>query len=544
MIILEAENISKCYGERLIFQIDSLKIYSGDRIGIVGLNGCGKTTLMNVLTKRTSPDEGEVRLFSDYAYIEQFDDVENFELANCKSDRLIYKEFGVHSLNSRNMSGGEKARLKIACGLKSEKSILFVDEPTSNLDYKGVQLLEEKLLAFNGALVVVTHDRVLMDKLCSRIIEIEKGKVKVYEGNYSAYRVQKDMERERQEFEYEQYVREKQKLQNTMVDLRQKVKSMKKAPSRMGNSEARLHTRNVNGKKAKVDRAIKAIEKRVSLLEVKEKPRDISKTKINIQESLLPTSKISISVRNISKKFGSRILFEGMSFEVKTGSKVALVGDNGSGKTTLINMILNREEGIRIANGSKIGYFSQNQDILDNNLSILENVMKTSAYPEHFVRTILARLLFKADDVHKKAECLSGGERVKAAFAKMFSTDVNLLILDEPTNYMDVYSMEALESVLKEYTGTVLFVSHDRRFIEEIADECIHVCPPSHSREDKMDRNNKMDNKDIEAKRMLLEIKLSEVSSKLCLPSIKADEKERLNREYGEILKQLNLLKT
>ena len=186
-------------------------------------------------------------------------------------------------------------------------------------------------------------------------------------------------------------------------------------------------------------------------------------------------SKIVIEGEKVNKKFGEKILFEDAEFRIYNGSKIALIGPNGCGKSTLMKMIIDRDKGIKIAHGAKIGYFSQDMRILEEDLSILENVMKTSKYPETFVRTFLARLLFKQEDVYKKISVLSGGERVKVSFAKILLQDIHLLLLDEPTNYMDIHSIEVIEEALRAYDGTLLFVSHDRRLINAVADHIMAI---------------------------------------------------------------------
>ncbi|MCX8129588.1 MAG: ABC-F type ribosomal protection protein [Clostridia bacterium] len=554
MLILEAENIKKYYGERLITGLERFKLYESDRVGIVGLNGSGKTTLMNILTKQTEPDEGSVVIHTNYTIIRQLEEDEELkQMAMSDNNDLIFREFDIDGINIAYASGGEKTRLKIASGLSAVSSVIFADEPTCNLDIKGVQLLEEKLKAFQGAIVIISHDRTLMDNICNKILEVENGRVKLYEGNYTAYRTRKEAERERQLFEYEQYTREKRKLEDAMDGLRNKVKTMRKAPARMGNSEARLHKRRVNGKKARLDKSVKAMETRINQLEIKERPRDLPKARIDIQEGSMPVSKTVISAKDLWKSFGSRKLFDGVNFDIPNGSKVALVGDNGSGKTTLLNMILEGTEGIRIANGVKIGYFSQNHDILDADRTILENVLKVSIFPEYFVRTVLARLLFKKDDVYKKIEQLSGGERVKVAFARIFVQDINLLIMDEPTNYLDIYSMEALEGVLREFEGTILFVSHDRRFVEKVAGYILALqdgkvvkigqgMAQYFQGDTKKNKNMKnVNSQKHEMERiMLLENRLSSLNGRLCMPS-KTDNVEALNAEY---IKTANELKT
>lgn len=545
MLILEARNIKKYYRERLIIEIDELTFYSEDRVGIVGLNGAGKTTLINILTGNTTIDEGMVKLYGQYSYITQLDEVEELY-----TKEQIARQFGVKTFEPY-MSGGERTRLKIAQSLSHESSILFADEPTCNLDMKGIELLENKLRGFKGGMLIVSHDRVLMDNICNKILEVENGKIKIYTGNYSDYKRQKEMELERQHFEYEQYIKEKRKLQRIVIEKKQKVKTMKDTPTRMGNSEARLHKMNTKGKKAKLDRAAKAIESRIEHLDKKEKPKDILKAKIDIQQNPDLYSKVVIECNEISKSFGERTLFERTSFRIENGTRTAVIGDNGTGKTTLIKMILSGEDGIRLSKAAKAGYFSQSMDILNNGKTILENVMEESVYDETFARIILARLLFKEEDVYKKVGVLSGGERVKASFAKIFLKDINMIILDEPTNYLDVYSQEALEKVLMDYEGTILFVSHDRQFIRKIAD---HLLVFNNKRItsfngtydeyiDKIEQQTKQSSEEIKMRLMKLENRLSEVMGRLSMPS-KIDNKDELEYEYKRLIEEIRFNKS
>lgn len=545
MLVLEARNVKKYYKERLIIEIDELKLYSEDRVGIVGLNGAGKTTFINILTGNTTIDEGMVKLYGQYSYITQLDEVEELY-----TKEQIARQFGVKAPEPY-MSGGEKTRLKIAQNFSRESSILFADEPTCNLDMKGIELLENKLQGFNGGMLIVSHDRTLMDNICNKILEVENGEIKIYPGNYSDYKGQKEMELERQYFEYEQYIKEKRKLERIIIEKKQKVRTMKDTPSRMGNSEARLHKMYTQSKKAKLDRAVKAIESRIEHQDKKEKPKDILKTKIDIQQNLDLYSKVVIECNEISKSFGERTLFEKISFRIENGTRTAVIGDNGTGKTTLIKMILSGEEGIRLSSAAKAGYISQSMDILNNDKTILENVMEESVYDETFVRIILARLLFKEEDVYKKVGVLSGGERVKASFAKIFLKDINMIILDEPTNYLDVYSQEALERVLMDYEGTLLFISHDRQFIRKIAD---HLLVFNNKRItsfngtydeyiNKIEQQTKQSSEEIKIRLMKLENRLSEVMGRLSIPS-KKDNKDELEYEYKRLIEEIRFNKS
>jgi macrolide transport system ATP-binding/permease protein len=545
MLLLEADKIKKLYGDRILFRIDSLKIYQGERIGVVGANGCGKTTLLNILAGIDSPSEGTVRRYSRYAFIHQLEDTETHPV-----ERIMEKRFGVPDLDHKTMSGGERTRLKIARALSDQCPLIFADEPTCNLDLAGIQLLEEELKNFKGALVLVSHDRALLDSLCTRIIEIENGLVTGYTGNFSEYRRQKEAAGKRRLAEYEHYLSEKRRLTAALIEKKQKAGSMKKTPSRMGNSEARLHKGKTGQKMAKLEKAAAAIRTRIEQLEVKEKPAKPIKVNMDIKDQRQLYCRVAVTGKSVSKAFGNKVILKEISFEVPAGKKVALIGNNGSGKTTLLKMIETGEKGIETARGARIGYFHQDLDTLDENKTLLENVMQDSSLPLPDVRLILARLMFRREEVHKKVKVLSGGERVKVALAKIFAGSYNVIVLDEPTNYLDVYSLEALEKVMKEYRGTILFVSHDRTFIEQIADEVIVLqhgkavhYPGKYSeylqRLDSFERSGQ-DQRRI--KILQLENKLSEIIGRLC--TSKQKDTSTLDTEYKTILKELNLLRS
>lgn len=543
MLLIELNKVKKYYGERLVLDIDDLKIYLGDRIGIVGLNGAGKTTLIDILSHRVEPDEGWVKVHGKYEYISQ---LEPPLYKNISSE--MASKFGVANTWDVNMSGGEKTRFKLAKALSNDSLILFADEPTSNLDIDGIQLLEERLLEYNGALIIISHDRDVLDKLCNKIIEVENGKIKVYNGNYAEYRDQKEQERERAIFEYKEYQNEKKRLEGVIFDTGQKSKSIKGPPKRMGNSEARLHKMGGQNAKATLDKKVKNLRKRIEHLEEKEKPLKQRKAKIDMLDSSKLHSKIIIEGKRINKKFDKKIIFKDAEFSIYNGNKIALIGPNGCGKSTLIKMIIDNDPAIKIAYGAKIGYFSQDMSILDNDLSIIENVMNTSIHSEDFARLLLARLLFRGDSVYKKVGVLSGGEQVKVSFAKIIVQDINLLILDEPTNYLDIDSLEAIESTLKDYDKTLLLVSHDRRFISLIADHImtienfkIHIFKGRYN--EFLERKNKSNDKEeLQKQIIVLETRLSEVIGKLSIEPNKEDL-ETLDKDYYHILAEMKELK-
>ncbi len=545
ILLVECSKVKKYFGDRLIIDIGNLRIYSEDRIGVIGVNGAGKTTFANMLSQRLEPDEGWVKLYGRDSYISQLEPSENKEI----SPEMASK-FGIASTWNENMSGGEKTRFKLAEGLSQESQIIFADEPTSNIDMEGIELMERQFVEFQGGLVLISHDRSFLDKLCNKIVEMEDAKVKVYSGNYSDYSAQKAKERERESFEYQQYVDEKKRLEGVTLDVKQKVKTMRKTPQRMGNSEARLHKMGNQRSKANLDKAMKSAETRIEHLTVKEKPLEQEIIKLDVADSKKLHSKVIIEGKHINKIYGEKVIFQDAEFEIGNGAKVALIGANGCGKSTLLKMIMDKESSLKVAPGAKIGYFSQDMSILDENLSILENVMGRSIYQETIARTLLARLLFKREDVYKRVGVLSGGERVKASFAKILLQDINLLILDEPTNYMDINSLEVIEETLQTYDRTLLFVSHDRRFISSVADHILTI--ENHKlkmfkgsyEEYKASKDQSLDKdtEDIEKQIFLLQYRLSEVIGRISVPS-KKDDLEVLDREYHDILGELKRLK-
>lgn len=544
MLLIECNKIKKYYNDRLIIEIDSLKIYSHDRIGIVGLNGSGKTTLMNILSKGLEPDEGWVKILGKIEIISQLESPRKKTISG-----EMASKFGIKNIWEDTMSGGEKTRFKLAKALENESSIIFGDEPTSNLDIDGIEILEEKLLKYNGGLLLISHDRSFLDKLCNQILEIEDSKIKIYSGNYSDYKEQKLQERDRARFEYKEYVSEKKRLKGIINDSKQKSLNIKGAPKRMGNSEARLHKMGGQRAKASLEKKIKNVEKRIEHLDVKEKPKAEDKIKIDILNSNKLHKKIIIEGKKVNKRFGDKIIFKNAEFNIYNGAKIALIGPNGCGKSTLIKMIMNNEASIKIAQGAKIGYFSQDMNILNNNLNIIENVMETSIYSENFARLLLGRLLFKGDSIYKKVNILSGGEQVKVSFAKILLQDSNILILDEPTNYLDINSLEVIENALNEYDRTLLIISHDRKFINTIANQImiiedfiIKMFTGTYSEYINKKSENSDDSGEIKKEIILLEYRLSEVVGKLSM-QLKNEDLEELDKEYNEILGKLKALK-
>lgn len=542
MLLGRLNKIKKYYGDRLVLDINNLEILEGDKIGLVGENGSGKSTLLKVLIQEESIDEGNVYLTNSYSYISQLDEFSGEININSINKRINSpKEYNDY------LSGGEKVKLKIKAALEENITLIIADEPTSNLDRNSIKELEDVFTSYNGTFILVSHDREFLDKTCNLIIEINEGKIKTYKGNYSKYVSIIEEEKERAGKEYKEYISEKNRLEKAIIVKENQGNSIRSTPKRMGNSEARLH-RKMGGQKGKkkIDNAIKNLENRINHLEVKEKPKNEKDVKIRIKSGLEIVTKTPIVVKDLDIIAGDKILAKNVSFRIIKGKKVGLIGDNGSGKSTLIKELLkNKKEEIKVNKKVSIGYFDQELKILEEEKSILDNIKEDSSFDESFIRINLDGFGFKGDTVYKKVESLSGGERVKVALCKIILGDNNLLILDEPTNYLDIISMESLEKALINTDKTLILVSHDKRFIENICDYIIYFEEGNIKSFDGnyKDLNNTKSNIDKEERRikeekMLLDNKISELISLISLEKNEV-KKEELTREYIKIIKTI-----
>ncbi|MCM3735443.1 ABC-F type ribosomal protection protein [Bacillus cytotoxicus] len=537
MTVLTARNIEKSFGDRTLFTLQALDIHAHDRIGIVGVNGAGKSTLLQILSKEIEPDEGTITHYGSIAIIPQFHE-ETLEAASS----LAKGQWGISHVTT-NMSGGERERLKIAHALEQEAAILFADEPTSHLDMYGTEQLEKALQSYKGAIILISHDRALLDAICTKIIEIEDGTVREYKGNYTNYREQKQQQRQHQQAEYEKYTKEKQRLETAIINRQQRASGMTKIRSSFSSSESRLYKMGAAYSQSNVQKTAKALETRLEQLEKKEKPKEIAQTKFDIQYHAPIHSKTAVQFNKVTKKIGSRTLFHNINGSITPGAKLAILGKNGSGKTTLFHMMQTKERGIQLSKSCKIGYFEQTLSILQNDKTILQNVMEETRYNEAFVRTILARLLFRRENVYKRVNVLSGGERVKVALAKIFLGDYNMLLLDEPTNYLDLATQEELEQMLKDYPGTVLFVTHDRTFVHKIADHILHLDEDEPrifqgSYEQYTKRGEQSSINPTEQELLRLQTKLTEVIGRISMPG-RHDNIIALENEYEQLLHQI-----
>ncbi|MEM5768989.1 MAG: ABC-F type ribosomal protection protein [Bacillota bacterium] len=540
-MLVSLKNVVKYVQDRCLFKIESLRVCEGDRIGIVGRNGAGKSTLLGMLAGTIQPDAGDVRRCRPCSYIAQFDAVNRAAQAGS----VAGKHFAAKEEYHEFMSGGEKIRYRLAAAFSEESPLLLADEPTASLDVSGVVQLQAQLQNYRGAFVLVSHDRQLLDEVCNVIWEINAGRLQVYPGNYSNFLTQREIEEKQRAREYEKYISAKKQLELAVIDRQARSASTRKTPKRMGNSEARLHKMGNQKAKANLDKAVQGLESRLAQLAVKEKPKAVPTVDFNLGKAEGLYSKAVIRGEGINKSFGRHMLFNNVDFTILRGHKVALLGDNGCGKTTFLKMILGREDGIFVSPAARIGYFAQGMDDLKHDRSILHNIMAVSVHEEGFVRQLLARLLFRRDDVHKPVGVLSGGERGRVALAKIMVSEANVLLLDEPTNFLDLPSLEALEHVLAEYNGTILFASHDRRFMNKLATQLmvftragIETFTGNCEQYLQAGQGEKAPkNKLPQEEQLLREYRLSEVLSRISTARDK-DELARLDTEYRRLLTQ------
>lgn len=558
-ILLEASGIRHGFGLRRVLEIDSLRIYDGERIGLIGENGAGKSTLLGILAGEIVPNEGTVRRDCAIAVIHQVGDAEGLD------DPALSAKFAAQQ-RREGLSGGERTRRRIAAALSADSQLLLADEPTTDLDAEGVAQLRRELEQYRGAMVLVSHDRELLDALCTRILHIEDAKLTDFPGNYSAYRAELERRRAHQKFEYEQYRTEQARLRASIQGNRERASQMKKAPSRMGNSEARLHKMDSRQISQQLHKARRQMESRLERLEVRERPREDIEIRMALGARTPIPARNAVEVRRLALKAGEKKLLSNAAFTLPTGSRTALLGANGCGKTTLMRAIAARaaESGqlcggapegantgsaIRIHPAARIGWFDQtHEQTLDFAQTALQNAMRDSVHAESDVRTVLARLGLCGDDVFKPAGVLSGGERGRVALAKLLLSDANLLLLDEPTNHLDVFTLEALESLLIGYRGTVLFVSHDLAFVDAVATRLMRfesgaLASFEGTRAEWAQRERA--DRDAEARALELaaiEMRMAELVSRISLPR-KGDDPAKLDAEYRRLGEQARALR-
>ncbi|MBR1822033.1 MAG: ABC-F family ATP-binding cassette domain-containing protein, partial [Clostridia bacterium] len=438
----------------------------------------------------------------------------------------------------------------------ADAALLLADEPTTDLDAAGVARLRQRLMAHTGALVLVSHDRDLLNALCARILHLEDGRLFDFPGSYADYQAELARRRVRQQFEYDQYRAEQTRLKAAMQQKAEWAASVKKAPKRMGNSEARLHTREYTNAVLRQSQARHTLERRMERLEKKERPRDLPEIRMTLGVARPIAAKTALTAACDALTVGGRTLLRNARLALPTGSRTALMGENGCGKTTLLRALRGEPSpgtrfmgDIRLNPAARLGCFDQDHaKTLDFGIPALQNAMADSALPESTARTVLARLGLRGDSVFKPAGVLSGGERAKLALAKLLLSDVNILFLDEPTNHLDVFTMEALESLLSGYGGTLLFVSHDRAFTQAVATRLWTIEGGALSTfEGTLSQLEAARNRDraAEARQLeisALEMRMAALAARMSAPR-KGDSPEALSAEYDRLAEKLRRLK-
>ncbi len=513
MSLIQIHNLNKFYGAVPVLREVNLMIQPGEKWGLVGRNGSGKTTLMKILTGEEDYDSGEIHWAQDscYGYLKQepvfLADTIYQELRNIfqfldeleskinqlqhrmsqsgidheqlesliKEHHLLTEEYerqGGYQTEGRIqgvlrglgfpaerwndqpavLSGGERTRVALAKILLTANDILFLDEPTNYLDLSAIEWLENFLVDYKGAVLLISHDRYFLDRVISCIYEIEFNRIKRYRGNYSEYRKQKEAEYHSTVKAYREQEKEISRLEKFVRESRATEKSKRKAHS---------------------------IEKRLMQLDRIEKPFANNKSiKMDFKEAP-PSSRQVLELEDITKSFDGKTLFTDVNFKIEAGEKIGLIGPNGAGKTTLIKLILGLEQPdhgrVRLGYEVYPGYFSQLTSGEELTGTPFSQIMDAADLDNTEARTILGRFLFSGDDVFKLVSDLSGGERRRLGLIKLMLSKANFLILDEPTNHLDLDSIEVMEQALSEYNGTILVISHDRSFLNTVVDRFVAI---------------------------------------------------------------------
>ncbi len=548
-LILDIQEIRKYYGDRELFHIPSLQVHAGERIGLIGQNGAGKSTLMSLLGGEAEPDAGSIRVFGRTAMIHQ--------QGNCpeQADGELRSLFRVQG-RSESLSGGELTRKRIAAALSARPVLLLADEPTTDLDAQGIGLLREQLENWDGALILISHDRMLLTRLCRRIWHLENGKVIDFPGGYEEYRTEQRRRRDRAQFEYDQYRREQKRLRESAQRMAERASSVQKAPSRMGNSEARLHTREYTNSVLHLSHMKRTIQNRMEKMEIKERPAALPDIRMRMGVASPVEAKRILELRCESMAVGDRVLLEKTEMQLPTGSRTGLTGENGCGKTTLLSAILNSlPDGasfrgtVRLNPRARIGWFDQHHErTLRMDETVLDNVMEEAIQDRTMARTVLSCLGLTREDVFKRVSVLSGGERAKVALARLMLMDLNLLILDEPTNHLDLFTMEALEELLRGYGGTILFVSHDDTFLRRVSTRWIRfegkrlITLENGFREPQDMDCQRPEGQDAALEVMKLEMRMAALGSRMAKPG-KGDRPEELQEEYFRVAEEIRRIK-
>lgn len=470
---VKLKDIDVSFGNKDVLNIEELSAYMNDKIAIIGPNGAGKSTLLKIIAGNFEKFGGSVQSETDFNYFAQIDEVDyevhdnfNFELLS----RLDVPD-------NKGMSGGEETKFRLAQALSEYKLGLLLDEPTTHLDQRSVDLLIDELKYYFGTLIFVSHDRHFINSIADKIWEVSEGKVREYAGNYDDYESQKEQERLENERQYQSFNSEKKRLEEAAQ------KQMEKASKMSGdkNRKQDIKPDRLSSSKQKdtvqkqAFKAAKSIESRISHLNEVERMDDSKQLKFPLAKTMEIHNKFPIMGQGVTVERGDKVLLDKASFQFPLGHTIAITGNNGSGKSSLLQEIMNNAEGMDISPKVKMESYRQMDYKMFTDEPVIKYLMKQTEFQEPLVRSILQNLGFSQDEVTKPLHNLSGGEATRVSLALMFVKPSNVIILDEPTNFIDLNTIKALETFIGAYQGTILVTSHDKYFVERIADSVYRI---------------------------------------------------------------------
>lgn len=529
-----------------LFHDISLEIHDKDRIGILGRNGSGKTTIFKILLGELSPEKGYGKILVPYGHLHQQSALEESTLKKLLEDSQSYDKRVLKLMDAfrmkellhtpfQHMSGGEKTKLAILHAIKELPPLLLLDEPTNFLDVESIKALEEFLKEYDGAVLLISHDREFLDHSVSKIYHLEKGKLKKYTGNYTAFKKKRDEDMARENMEYVEYTRKKKALEAAAQGISQKANKM----------ETLSQNDYLRGRNKQLQKKAKSMRKRIELLDVKEKPTSEKEVKLSFLTSDEKTPPVLLRGEGLGKAF-DRVLFQDIALEIRRGDKIGLLGENGAGKTTLMKILLgelSHEGTVTVSPSVQLGYLSQELTGFNEEETPMELLLPLHPI-ESDIRNFLGGLKIKGDSVFLPMKHLSYGEKLRVSLLRLLLTKCNLLILDEPTNFLDLETKEVFEEALKGYEGAMLLITHDRYFMKQVAKEIWHLNDKQLTRfpgtlTEYLERDDKPK---TEETILLLKMRQAELSHKLL--QAKKEERPYLEKEFfalAEKIRQLNM---
>ncbi len=583
--LIEVNNLTKHNGGKTLFEDISFSVSHGEKVGLVGLNGCGKSTLLKIIAGINNPginekdsdflsvDSGSIRRVPGsvkIGYLPQWmdfpEETVGLVLENALDEAGVDEEWrrdifredvmekaGISGMNPEQptalLSGGEKTRLFMAKLLIEEPDFFLLDEPTNFLDIKGLQWIEEFVRSLKQGVLLVSHDRYFLDRVVDRIIEMDDGAIFEYAGNYSFYREAKAERIEQQWKDHRKYKKKVRRLRFQMQRIKQFAE----------NKEASTVNDFIRGRAKIFARKAKAMETRIEKIKEVEKPRKDYMANIRFDGS--SASRVVAGAENLSKSFRDRLLYSDVSFGILAGEKVGILGENGSGKTTLLKILQGKEPAdsgrINMLDESRVGYFSQVFEDMDEGSRIADLVMDYTGFDLPEARQLLAHFLFFREDVFKEIGKLSVGERSRVAMACIKGKEPEVLILDEPTNHLDVDTTETLENALQDYRGTIIIVTHDRFLLNNLVEKLLVIedekvtCYPGNftyyleKRRDLQEQvsGGKWEPPGEKESTLLMECRIATLSGRLGRNNLTEEERNELQEEFMRLKGELSEIK-